>query len=240
MLGRSINRCWLLIRLVRIALSIRSTRIFYDKISSMYDMVFQDHMVHVNNCATLLTNLQIEKGERTVLDLGCGTGMFSKAIVDKNFRVVGVDISLESLRIIRRARLPVSLIQSDAELLPFSECQFKVLVCLGVWRHLIHMELVLDEICRVLKKDGNFVLGYFPPKLGGLLHISENFWGRVLVNAYNHMVCRFGYGDIAGSDLERKTMQALSKRFKNVHKVDSGENWHLLLACGLRTRADHL
>jgi ubiquinone/menaquinone biosynthesis C-methylase UbiE len=166
--------------------------------------------------------------------------MFSKAIVDKGFRVVGVDISLESLRILQRAHLPVSLIQADAELLPFSDCQFKVLVCLGVWRHLIHMEWALDEICRVLKKDGNFVLGYFPPKLGGLLHISENLWGRVLVKVYNHVVRRFGYCDIAGSDLERKTLQALSKRFENVHKIDSGEHWHLLLASRPHTRLNSI
>jgi ubiquinone/menaquinone biosynthesis C-methylase UbiE len=156
--------------------------------------------------------------------------MLSKAMRNQGFRVIGVDISVESLRVFKRTDQRVSLIQGAGESLPFSNRHFQTIVCLGVWRHLRHPELVLDEICRVLGKDGNLLLGYFPPKLGGLIHIPHNFWGRMLVYLYNKTVHLFGYDDFADFDLEGKTSLTIRKRFEEVRIIDSGQHWHLIQA----------
>ena len=234
MLEKPIIEMLLFFKIVRAALFSGTTRVFYDRISRIYDNVFTYHKIHIEKIVDLLTSIY-SKRNYTVIDLGCGTGMLSKAISDIGFYVVGVDISFGSLRVLKKVDSRVALIQGDAESLAFKDHSLQALVCLGAWRHFKHLEVIINEIERVLTKDGHFVIGYFPPKLGGLFHITENSWGRILANVYNNVVRRFGYEDIAGSELERKTMQALSKKFENVHKVDSGEHWHLVMVSGPRT-----
>jgi len=236
MLEKHISKLLLLVKVVWIGLCARSIKVFYDRISNIYDLVFQDHIIHIENIVNLFTSIYHEKRECTILDLGCGTGMLSKALIDHGFHVIGIDISMKSLRILQRTERRLTLIQGDVESLPFSGQHLKDLVCLGVWRHLRHIGVVLDEICRVLSKDGNFILGYFPPKLGGLVHIPDNRWGRMIVNLYNKMVHWLGYDDTVDFDFGEQTLQTIGKRFDHLQRVVSGQHWHLILACRPRTR----
>jgi len=219
----------LLLRVAWAALFAGSTRRFYDRISDIYDKVFIDHFIHIESVVNLLIKFYPGKN-CTVIDLGCGTGMLSKVLASHGFRVIGIDVSMESLRALKQSDKRVALLQGDAESLPFSDQSHQALVCLGVWRHLRCLELVLDEICRVLKKDGHFILGYFPPKLGGFFHVPDKPLGAFLVRLYHKTVRRFGYDDHVGCDLEKRSWQAIAKKFEQVRKIDSGKNWYLILA----------
>jgi ubiquinone/menaquinone biosynthesis C-methylase UbiE len=236
MLEKHISRLLLLVKVVWIGLCAGSTRVFYDRISNAYDLVFQDHAIHIENIVNLFNRIYPGKRDCNILDLGCGTGMLSKALINQGFRVIGIDISMKSLRILQRTDRRLTLIQGDVESLPLSGQHLNVLVCLGVWRHLRHLEVVLDEICRVLSKDGNFILGYFPPKLGGLVHIPDSRWGRMIVCLYNKTVHWLGYDDLVDFDLGEQTLETIGKRFDQIHRVVSGQHWYLILACRPRTR----
>ena len=156
--------------------------------------------------------------------------MLSNALENKGFRVIGVDISFESLRVLKKTNPRVPLINGHAESLAFSDRSFHALVCLGVWRHFIQLEVILDEIGRVLKKDAIFILGYFPPKLGGIFYVPENYWGRIMVILYNTIIHRLGYDDRIDFDLEKRTFRAITKRFASIIRIDSGHHWYLILA----------
>lgn len=229
MLEKLIIKMLLLLKVIRATIFAKSTRAFYDQISTIYDKIFTSHIIHVENIVNLLISIYPMKN-KAILDLGCGTGMLSKALANKGFRVISTDISFESLRVLKKTDPRVSLIQGDAESLALSDHSFKVLVCLGVWRHFTNLEVILDEICRVLSRDAIFILGYFPPKLGGVFHVPENYFGRIMTLLYNTMVNWLGYNDQVDINFEHKTLRAIGERFAQIRKIDSGHHWYLILA----------
>jgi SAM-dependent methyltransferase len=67
---------------------------------------------------------------RRALDVGCGTGLSSLALLDLAERVVGVDASLDMLRHARRAH-GIRYVACGAEALPFREGRFDLVVACG-------------------------------------------------------------------------------------------------------------
>jgi SAM-dependent methyltransferase len=67
---------------------------------------------------------------RRALDVGCGTGLSSIALLGLAERVVGVDAALDMLRHARRAD-GIRYVASDAEALPFREERFDLVVACG-------------------------------------------------------------------------------------------------------------
>jgi SAM-dependent methyltransferase len=70
---------------------------------------------------------------RRALDVGCGTGLSSLALLDLAGEVVGIDAALDMLRHARRAR-GVRYVASGAEALPFREGGFDLVVACGSTR----------------------------------------------------------------------------------------------------------
>jgi ubiquinone/menaquinone biosynthesis C-methylase UbiE len=213
------------------ALTSRSTKVFYDRIASVYDEVFVDHRVHAETIADLLSARHAGRERETlVLDLGCGTGMLTGVLATRGFVVVGVDISLESLLAHARRRPRSALVQADAECLPMADSCVHDVVCLGAWRHFPRPRKVLGEIGRVLARDGRLVIGYFPPALAGALHLRRSGLSGLLIRWYAWLTGKLGYADRADFALEDETIAAASKCFRDVGTVESGGRWRLIVA----------
>lgn len=99
-----------------------------------------------------------------VLDAGCGPGHLVAALAKRGYRVFGLDASPEMLK---RARTHVEAIQSpvsvslrlgNIEQLPFPDAKFDAVFTAGVIEYLQGDELVLAELCRVLRPGGHLVL----------------------------------------------------------------------------------
>lgn len=224
-------KLWLWMKVIWAALLARSNQVFYDRIASIYDLVFVSHRIHIENIVGLLSRIYPDKKHETlVLDLGCGTGMLSKALAEKGFIVIGLDISYESICILRKHGMGIDVIQADAQSIPISNECFNSVVCLGVWRHLEDTDRVLDEVCRILSKNGTFILGYFPPAVAGFFHVNQNRLTTLLIWLYQKTILRFGYVDRADFDLEEQTLASARDRFREVDKIVSGSHWHLLCA----------
>lgn len=67
---------------------------------------------------------------RWALDVGCGTGMSSVALLGLSQRVVGVDASVEMLRLARKGD-GLHYLASSAEALPFREGRFDLIAACG-------------------------------------------------------------------------------------------------------------
>jgi ubiquinone/menaquinone biosynthesis C-methylase UbiE len=103
--------------------------------------------------------------EGRLLDLGCGDGDFLFMAKDKFEECYGVDVS--SMRI-RRAKCRSKNMQGEKSLhfhrcdvddrLPFSESFFDVVTCIAVLEHVFNPPNVVEEVCRVLRPGGIFIV----------------------------------------------------------------------------------
>lgn len=104
-----------------------------------------------------------EKKPVSLLDIGCGTGanlpMLSQA-VGKKGAVTALDYSPLALEFARSqlGGLPVGLLRSDAIHLPFEAEQFDIVTMLDVLEHVEEDDRAVQEIFRVLKPGGAFIL----------------------------------------------------------------------------------
>jgi SAM-dependent methyltransferase len=98
-------------------------------------------------------------GADRVLDLGCGEGQIARLAVQRGAgRVVGVDPAAAQIaEAIRRAG-GVRYARAVAAGLPFPPSTFDAVVSCLVLEHLADLDAGLDEIARVLRAGGRFVL----------------------------------------------------------------------------------
>jgi ubiquinone/menaquinone biosynthesis C-methylase UbiE len=88
------------------------------------------------------------RGCRTLLDVGVGTGRFSKPLQDAGFEVVGVDVSKKMIKKAKERGVK-NLILSDARSLPFRDKVFGATVCIHILHLISKWKTALSEICRV-------------------------------------------------------------------------------------------
>ncbi|MBN2560330.1 MAG: class I SAM-dependent methyltransferase [Phycisphaerae bacterium] len=92
------------------------------------------------------------------LDLGCGEGVLLNTF-PPDTRVVGVDISGESLQRCRKLHPRQSVLQADAsQRLPFPDQAFDLVVCTEVLEHVTHPANVVSEMWRVCGPNGRVIL----------------------------------------------------------------------------------
>ena len=97
---------------------------------------------------------------KTVLDLGGRDGNLTKHFIDFNTVTIG-DIDGEALKYAEQTYGVKTEIVNLNESLPFLDDSFDVVVMAEVLEHLPYPKITLNEIVRVLKKNGIFI-GNFP------------------------------------------------------------------------------
>lgn len=91
-----------------------------------------------------------------VLDLGCGTGLITKALQSIGERFVATDINRWALTRCRE-HASVGVVQADVDYLPLRDESVDLVVATEVLEHLEDPCKALKEIFRVLRADGHFV-----------------------------------------------------------------------------------
>lgn len=97
-----------------------------------------------------------------VLDLGCGSGVFTAVLAKAGGTVTGVDITETGVRLARTSgkvnRLPLTVARMDAEDLAFRDGVFDFVFSWGVLHHTANMERAVGEASRVLKPGGRGII----------------------------------------------------------------------------------
>jgi ubiquinone/menaquinone biosynthesis C-methylase UbiE len=86
----------------------------------------------------------------TILDLGCGYGAYSGALLKEGRSCFGCDINIQYLRKAAVEGLPVATVDS---LLPFRDRSFDTVMIFEVLEHVENLDSVLAEAFRVARKN---------------------------------------------------------------------------------------
>lgn len=136
-----------------------------------------------------------------VVELGCGTGDLILDLAEAGRRPIGVDASIQMLRVARRklevagARQPVMLVQAHAQALPLLEGQAHSVVATFPTPYILD-PAVHREIGRVLAPDGRLVVVN-----GGRLEESDR-WSWILNRGFDLIGGR-GLDRVAKTDFAR-------------------------------------
>ncbi|NJE07831.1 class I SAM-dependent methyltransferase [Thermococcus sp. M39] len=170
-----------------------SFRKYYQVFKVYSDINSPEYKKRIEELEPYLMRFLANKGK--VLDLACGAGGFSFLLEDYGFEVIGVDIDEDMLKKAREYKKErgsnVVFVQADAKKLPFKDHSFDYVLFVG--DNVVHftpseLNQVFKEICRVLSKDGLFILHFndlreMLPMLKSSNIVGEEYWiSKVLVD----------------------------------------------------------
>jgi ubiquinone/menaquinone biosynthesis C-methylase UbiE len=106
-----------------------------------------------------------------LIDVGCGTGRFTRAFVDDADLVVGVDRDPAMLSVAARRLPDVPLVQADIQQMPFRTATFDTAVAVCVLEFTSNPAVVVAELARIVRLGGQIVIGVLnPTSPWGLTH----------------------------------------------------------------------
>jgi len=123
---------------------------------------------------------------KVVLEVGCGSGVFTKAAVVHSKSVTGTDVAKKAIKelALENKDEKLKFITAAAENLPFKRNSFDAVLCFETLEHLKSPVAVLGEIYRVLKKNGYLVIVQDTDSL--LFNSVWWFWTKWKGSVWNH------------------------------------------------------
>lgn len=114
-----------------------------------------------------------------VLDLGCGSGVFSCILAGLGAAVTAVDITETAVKLtnacVEANQMKIQIARMDGERLAFATEYFDFVFSWGVLHHTTHIEIAIKEVARVLKQGGRgIVMVYHRHSIVYILH--GMFW----------------------------------------------------------------
>lgn len=135
----------------------------YDRIASVYDACFQRTSDLVEN--EIVRRLLMEHVGSSVLDLGCGTGMFLDLIPFAGIEYVGFDVSRGMIAQARYKHPGHQFFVVDVQRTPWPiECRYDTIVSLFIsLSHCRELSSVAGEMARCLAPGGHVFLMFLAP-----------------------------------------------------------------------------
>lgn len=141
---------------------------FFTGLAAVWD-AHQDAAALAGGLAAGLEELGVAADE-AVLDVGCGTGNLSAALLARlgpHGRVVAFDFApamIEVARAKNRDDTRVRWLEADAERLPLAAASFDRIICFSVWPHLDDPAAAASELARVLRGGGRLHVWHLASK----------------------------------------------------------------------------
>ncbi|BAU14452.1 methyltransferase type 11 [Leptolyngbya sp. NIES-3755] len=117
----------------------------------------QQRWDHNNHYFSFLLD-QLPSSGQKVLEIGCGTGEFSRVLADRGWEVCAIDLSSNMIEIARSQSLSnIDFQVADVLKWEFPIEQFDVIVSIATLHH-VSLELLLPKIKAALKPGGKLVI----------------------------------------------------------------------------------
>jgi len=141
----------------------KASRFNFDRVAGSYDRWYADGRgaMYDRLEKNLIANFLPAKAEgKRLLEIGCGTGHWSRFFSQCGFEVTGLDISERIINTALQKGIPnVSFHISDGHLLPFQDSSFDLTVAIPTLEFVRDAKVVLREMIRCTRKPGRIVLG---------------------------------------------------------------------------------
>jgi ubiquinone/menaquinone biosynthesis C-methylase UbiE len=98
-----------------------------------------------------------------ILDLGCGSGRISRALINTRAQVVGLEADIAQMKQTAQDFKTLGCagfypVIANGQFLPFKRASFDAVVCFRVLKYIPEYELTIREMHRVLKPHGRLIL----------------------------------------------------------------------------------
>lgn len=120
---------------------------------------------------------------KKVLDVGAGTGRLTVELARAGAEVIALDVSEEMLKVLKRKNAQIETVVGDAEDLPFADNSFDIIVAVFLVVHLKDPGRFFDEVYRVLKSGGKFLVTNINQKEPPDVETKE---GAIKIESYYH------------------------------------------------------
>lgn len=121
-----------------------------------------------------------------IVDLGCGSGVFTHVLQQRGYRCTGIDLSPNLIAIARAKYSGIEFLEGDIEKLPFADGSVDGIMFSGVLHHLPDCTTTAAEAFRVLRPGGKFV-AFDPNRMNPFMYLyrdrSSPFYSPVGVTA---------------------------------------------------------
>jgi len=108
-----------------------------------------------------------------VVDLGCGSGVFTNVLQRRGYRCSGVDLSPNLIAIARAKYSGIEFHTGDIERLPFADASFDGVLLSGVLHHLPDRSRCAAEVFRILRPGGKFV-AFDPNRMNPFMYLYRD------------------------------------------------------------------
>jgi demethylmenaquinone methyltransferase/2-methoxy-6-polyprenyl-1,4-benzoquinol methylase len=192
----------------------------FDRIAARYDVLNRIISFRFDRKwrAHVIDHL-LSGGAELILDLGTGTGDLAFSAITTargRVRVVGLDFSLEMLRLAQRKRAvsphgeKVLFVGGSAMASPFKDASFDGIMTAFVLRNVSDLPVFFQQAARVLKPGGRLVsLDMFPPSKG---------WFSMLYSLYFYRLVPWIGGIVAG---DHNAYKYLSESVRNFYAPEA-------------------
>lgn len=120
---------------------------------------------------------------KTILDVGAGTGRLSIPLQRLGGIVTACDVSPEMLKVLTRKNRHITTVVGEAEDLPFADKSFDIVTAAFLIVHLKNPRRFFDEVYRVLKDGGLFLVTNINQKDPPVI---ETKIGSIVIDSYYH------------------------------------------------------
>ena len=120
---------------------------------------FYNSMIDIPAVLGLLKDI---KGKK-IIDIGCGSGIYSEILQKKGAEVVGIDISKTLIEIAKSEVKKVEFRVANIKELPFKNNSFDIAVSALMLGYLENWDRAFSEVKRILKPGGVFIFSILNP-----------------------------------------------------------------------------
>ena len=157
----------------------------FDEAMRLYQPVFYEKMPHMALEQYILDYISVNNQETSIVSLGCGTGDWEVALSEKSDKIsmelveINSDLLKYAKRYSEKNNLKIKTIVQDANKLELDADKYDFVIVRSSLHHFLELEHVFEEIKKILKHNGKFlIMGEVIGRNGQLLYEET----RVVVN----------------------------------------------------------